>query len=328
MCAILRLSSGSLFIKGLSMDNAKVEQYIQIAQRYYEQNQTQDQIAQEMGLSRPSVSRILQYCKDKNIVQVKVVNPFVDFEDNERLLEQKYNLRKVLIAKAPSDNEMVIMHSISAMAASYLNESVCNGDVIGVCWGRTLYSIAKLLTPRMVKGVKVVQLKGGVSYSLYNTHAKEILDTFTQKFNALGYYLPLPTFFSDLKTKQIVEKDPFVNDILELGRTANIAIFTVGAFNADSVIFNMSNISARQRRVLEREAAGDIVSRLINSSGKICSKELDERTNGINLDELKAKSQRILVAGGSDKWPAIKAALAGEYANILITDQFTAHYLL
>ncbi|MGN8851789.1 sugar-binding transcriptional regulator [Anaerobiospirillum succiniciproducens] len=310
------------------MDKAKVEQYIQIAQRYYEQNQTQDQIAQDMGLSRPSVSRILQYCKDKNIVQVKVVNPFVNFEDSERLLEQKYKLRKVLIAKSPSDNDMVIMQSISAKAASYLNDSVCNSDVIGVCWGRTLYTIAKLLTPRMVKGVKVVQLKGGVSYSLYNTHAKEILDTFTQKFNALGYYLPLPTFFSDLKTKQIVEKDPFVNDILELGRTANIAIFTVGAFNADSVIFNLSNISARQRRILEREAVGDIVSRLINSSGKICSKELDERTNGINLDELKAKSQRILVAGGSDKWPAIKAALAGGYANILITDQFTAHFLL
>lgn len=310
------------------MDSQKIEQYIDIARRYFEQGQTQDQIALELGLSRPSISRILQYCRDKNIVQVKIVNPYVDFQNNERLLEQKYNLKRVLIAQSPNDNENEILHAISAKAASYLNDSICNGDVIGVCWGRTLYTIAKLLSPRMVKGVKIVQLKGGVSYSLYQTHAKEIVDLFTQKFNAIGYYLPLPTFFSDLKTKQIVEKDPFVNDILELGRTANIALFTVGGVDADSIIFKLGSLTARQQRSLERQAKGDIVSRLINKDGKICSKALDERTNGIKLDELKTKSQRILVAGGESKWQAIEAALTGGYANILITDQYTAHHLL
>lgn len=310
------------------MDSQKIEQYIDIARRYFEQGQTQDQIALELGLSRPSISRILQYCRDKNIVQVKIVNPYVDFQNNERLLEQKYNLKRVLIAQSPNDNENEILHAISSKAASYLNDSICNGDVIGVCWGRTLYTIAKLLSPRMVKGVKIVQLKGGVSYSLYQTHAKEIVDLFTQKFNAIGYYLPLPTFFSDLKTKQIVEKDPFVNDILELGRTANIALFTVGGVDADSIIFKLGSLTARQQRSLERQAKGDIVSRLINKDGKICSKSLDERTNGIKLDELKTKSQRILVAGGESKWQAIDAALTGGYANILITDQYTAHHLL
>ncbi len=310
------------------MNSEKVKQYIDIARRYFEQGQTQDQIAQELGLSRPSISRILQYCRDKNIVQVKIVNPFVDFQDNERLLEQKYNLKRVLIAQSPNENENEILHAISSKAASYLNDSICNGDIIGVCWGRTLYTIAKLLSPRMVKGVKVVQLKGGVSYSLYQTHAKEIVDLFTQKFNAIGYYLPLPTFFSDLKTKQIVEKDPFVNDILELGRVANIALFTVGGVDADSIIFKLGSLTARQQRTLEKQAKGDIVSRLINKDGKICSKALDERTNGIKLDELKAKNQRILVAGGRSKWQAIDAALTGGYANILITDQYTAHHLL
>lgn len=310
------------------MEREKVEQYIDVARRYYKQGQTQEHIAQELGLSRPSICRILQYCKDKNIVQVKVVNPFINFQDNERQLALKYNLKKVLIAHAPNEGDSEILQAISSKAASYLNDNICDGDIMGVCWGRTLYTIAKLLTPRMVKGVKIVQLKGGVSYSLYQTHAKEIVDIFTQKFNAMGFYLPLPTLFSDLKTKQIVEKDPFVQDILDLGRTANIALFTVGGVNSDSILFKLGYVSARQRRTLEKQAVGDIVSRLINSKGKICSQELDDRTNGIKLDELKAKSQRILVAGGQAKWPAIKAALTGGYANILITDQFTAHYLL
>lgn len=310
------------------MEKDKIAQYIEVAKRYYEQGQTQDQIAKQMDLSRPSVSRILQYCKDKNIVQIKIVNPFIDFHDNEIMLEQKYHLKKVLIAQASSNSDQEVLQAISAKAASYLNEVICDGDIIGVCWGNTLYTIAKLLTPRMVKGVKIVQLKGGVSYSAHQTHAKEIVDIFTQKFNALGFYLPLPTLFSDLKTKQIVEKDPFVQDILDLGRQANIALFTVGGVSSDSILFKLGYISGRERRSLEKQACGDIVSRLINDKGKICSTALDERTNGIKLDELKAKSQRILVAGSQSKWPAIKAALTGGYANILITDQYTAHELL
>ena len=310
------------------MEKEKIEQYIDVARRYYEQGQNQEQISKALGISRPSISRILQYCKDKKIVQVKIVNPFVDVQDNERSIAQKYNLNKVLIAHASNEGDEEILQAISSKAASYLNDNICDGDIMGVCWGRTLYTIAKLLTPRMVKGVKIVQLKGGVSYSMYQTHAKEIVDIFTQKFNAMGFYLPLPTLFSDLKTKQIVEKDPFVQDILDLGRSANIALFTVGGVNSDSILFKLGYVSARQRRLLERQAVGDIVSRLINSQGKICSKELDDRTNGIKLDELKAKSQRILVAGGEAKWPAIEAALTGGYANILITDQFTAHHLL
>lgn len=310
------------------MQKEKVEQYIEVAKRYYEQGQTQDQISKQMEISRPNVSRILQYCKDKNIVQIKIVNPFIEFNDNERMLEQKFQLKKVLIAHAPNNVYHEILQAISSKAASYLNETICDGDIMGVCWGRTLYNIAKLLTPRMVKGVKIVQLKGGVSYSSHQTHAKEIVDIFTQKFNAMGFYLPLPTLFSDLKTKQIVEKDPFVQDILDLGRQANIALFTVGGVNSDSILFKLGYLSARERKALEKQAVGDIVSRLINEKGKICSTSLDERTNGIKLDELKAKNQRILVAGGQAKWPAIKAALTGGFANILITDQYTAHELL
>lgn len=310
------------------MDKEKITQYLEVAKRYYEQGQTQDHIAKEMGLSRPNISRILQYCKDKNIVQIKIVNPFIDFHDNELMLEQKYKLKKVLIAHAPNNGDNEILQAISSKAASYLNDIICDGDIIGVCWGRTLYTIAKLLTPRMVKGVKVVQLKGGVSYSSHQTHAKEIVDIFTQKFNAMGFYLPLPTLFSDLQTKQIVEKDPFIQDILNLGRQANIALFTVGGVNSDSILFKLGYISGRERRTLEKQASGDIVSRLINDKGKICSLSLDERTNGIKLEELKAKDQRILVAGGQAKWPAIKAALTGGFANILITDQYTAHELL
>ena len=61
------------------MDKEKITQYLEVAKRYYEQGQTQDHIAKEMGLSRPNISRILQYCKDKNIVQSDLLIPLLIF---------------------------------------------------------------------------------------------------------------------------------------------------------------------------------------------------------------------------------------------------------
>ena len=73
---------------------------------------------------------------------------------------------------------------------------------------------------------------------------------------------------------------------------------------------------------------GDICSRFFDADGRICNKELDARTVGITLDELRSKDHSIMISGGEAKVQAIKAALKGRYANVLITDQFTAKQLL
>jgi deoxyribonucleoside regulator len=80
--------------------------------------------------------------------------------------------------------------------------------------------------------------------------------------------------------------------------------------------------------IIRSKAAGDICSRYIDTAGAVCSEELNERTIGISLDELKRKEQSILVAGGAKKVNGIYGALRGGYTNVLITDQFTGRYLL
>lgn len=60
----------------------------------------------------------------------------------------------------------------------------------------------------------------------------------------------------------------------------------------------------------------------------MCSEDINSRTVGIDLKDLRHKEKSILVAGGQRKVDAIRAALIGKYANILVTDQFTAQALL
>ncbi|MDQ0203030.1 sugar-binding transcriptional regulator [Pectinatus haikarae] len=310
------------------MDNNKERLSINIAKLYYESDYSQQQIAEKLNISRPTVSRLLQYAKDQKFVRINIVDPIEDNSSLEQMLISKYNLDDVKIAYTPLDTRDEITKSISAKAAEYLYAVTKDGDIIGVSWGLTIYNVALKLRSKSLKGVQIVQLKGGVSHSQSNTYAYEVVELFSESFNTVGRYLPLPLMFDSVQMKKLVENDRHIKRILELGRQANIAVFTVGTVKDDALLFRLGYIDEKDKRILKEDAVGDICSRFFNAEGELCNKELDNRTVGINLEELKNKEKRILVAGSQRKISAIKAALAGGFANILVTDQYTAHALI
>ena len=69
---------------------------------------------------------------------------------------------------------------------------------------------------------------------------------------------------------------------------------------------------------MQEKAAGGLVSRFIDERGKIVDDQLNDRTVAIALDDLKQARESVLIAGGMNKLKAIKAALAGKYANVLV----------
>ena len=73
------------------------EQLMTAAVMYYEQSASQQEIALQLGVSRPTVSRLLQRARDLGIVQIEIVPPHVDPTTAEHLRE-RLGLRSVHIA--------------------------------------------------------------------------------------------------------------------------------------------------------------------------------------------------------------------------------------
>lgn len=309
------------------MEQDKDKLSIDVARLYYKSDYSQQQIAAELGISRPTVSRLLQYAKDQGFVKIQIADPVDNMSDLENKLSKYYGLQEVRIAYSPLNTYEEIKKHIGAKAGEYLYEVVQDGDIIGVSWGTTMYSVATQLKAKAVKGAQIVQLKGGVSHSESKTYADEIVERFAAAFATIARYLPLPVIFDTPQIKQMVDQDRHIRRIIELGRQANIAIFTVGTVKDDALLFRLGYIGAADREKLQRNGVGDICSRFFDATGTLCNQEIDSRTVGIRLDELKNKERSILVAGGARKIEAIKAALAGSYANVLITDQYTAREL-
>lgn len=314
--------------KVIIVDIEKLNKVIEAAKLYYLLDHNQNEIAKILGVSRPTVSRLLQQAKSEGIVQIKIMDPTEDVENLAAQLEKKFNLKKAIVTSIPQYENHIIKNYLGEKAALYLHEIIKDGDIIGVTWGTTLYHIAIELKQKFVKDVKVVQLKGGISHSETNTYASEILYLFGKAYNTTPHNLPLPAIVDHVVVKQAMEADRHIRKILELGKQANIALFTIGSMNNDSLLFQMGYFSESDQESLDQKAVGDICSRFFDKDGEVCNVSLNERTLGINLDDLRAKEHSILVAGGPNKIDGIHGALKGKYTNVLITDQFTAQFLL
>lgn len=310
------------------MDREKLGKIIEAAKLYYLLDYNQNEIAKMMGISRPTVSRLLQQAKSDGIVQINIMDPTEDVENLASQLEHKFNLKKAIVASIPQYEDNIIKNYLGEKAASYLHEIVKDEDIIGVTWGTTLYHIAIELKQKFVKDVKVVQLKGGVSHAETNTYASEILYLFGKAYNTTPHNLPLPAIVDHVVVKQAMEADRHIRKILETGKQANIALFTIGPIKKDSLLFQLGYFTESDLESLYGKAVGDICSRFFDEEGNICNESLNERTLGVALEDLRQKEHSILVAGGPNKIDGIFGALQGRYANVLVTDQFTAQFLL
>ncbi|WP_125582477.1 sugar-binding transcriptional regulator [Levilactobacillus cerevisiae] len=305
----------------------RLAQGLTVAKMYYQADQSQSQIAQRLGISRPTVSRLLQFAREQGLVRIQIVDPVQDVQTLETALRSAYNV-DIHVVPTQLTATTDILNAVGAYAARYLEDIVQEHDVIGIGWGKTIYAIGSNLQPDTLTGVEVIQLKGSVSYSTEHTYAYESIDAFANAFHAVPQYLPLPVIFDHQQTKELVEKERHIQYLLELGEKANIAIYSVGTVRNNALVFQLGYLHEAEKESLQANAVGDIFSRYIDENGEIVNPQLNERTIGINLESLKQKEHSILVAAGDAKVPAVKAALLGGYPNCLIIDQHAAAQLL
>lgn len=302
---------------------------VEIARLYYEHNLSQQQISARMGISRPVISRLLSLARQRGIVQIRIFDPAENGTVLEQKIKHKFSLKHVIIVPAESGSAAETKQKLGKAAAGYIESLLQPGLTIGFSWGSTLLEISRSFKSHKTENITVVQLNGGVSRAEYNTHASEVTQMIGEKLRATPYLLPLPAIVDSAELKSAITSDKNISRTFDLARKSEIAVFTIGKFDQQSVLYKADYFTSNEiNTLIEQGAVADICSRIITTTGQICSARLDNRTIGINLNELKSKPYSIAVAGGTEKFPAIQAALKGKYFNVLITDEVVAQKLL
>jgi deoxyribonucleoside regulator len=312
----------------LGSDERREQMMVQIAKRYYNLEHTQGDIADELGLTRWQVGRLLREAREAGIVRVEIVPRSPRRADLESALQQRYALREALVLPSSGEEE-VTLNAVAQVAGQYLAGLQPRPTLVGVSWGRTMSVMAHWLPPFWNEGVHVVLLNGATNIRNIEGHSNNVAERFAHAANGLSTLLPVPAIVGSAKTRQVLEEDPIIGDVMRLGREAGVACFSVGALSERSVLVQSGYLDMDAMRALDRAGAvGDILGRFIDAEGHIVSPDVDARTIGLHPLQLREKAYAIGVSVGQAKHKAVLACLRAKYINVLVTDDATATFLL
>ena len=313
--------------------NGDTRLMVRVALMYYRLHLTQEQIGEQLGISRFKVGRLLDRAVRESIVQIDIVHPAARLMDIEDALVERFGLRAAVVVDVPVAStdqaaQELTRESVAAGAVRYLAELQPTGS-IGVSWGRTMLELARQLEPGWTSATEIVQLNGATSRSSLPTRANEIAERFGTTTGASIRLLAAPAIVGSRELRVALERDPAVGETLEAARATSTAVFGLGILTRESVLVGSGYLTEADLATLQAAGAvGDVVGRFLLPDGRIASEELDDRTVGLPLSGLGGKPVSMGLAAGTGRGPIALASLRAGCVNVLVADEATAEWVL
>lgn len=302
-----------------------------VAEMYYDEGRTQDEIAATLGMTRSAISRMLSEARQKGIVEIHVRRPLRMDAQLESALVQRFGLRSahVLIWKKPGSYEE-LRSRLGVVAAQVLTSLIAPDMVIGLPWGRTVSATIDALSVPEPVAVKVVQLVGVLGSGSHAYNAQALVERLARKLGGEGVYLYTPFIVDSEATVRALLNNQHIRQAIETGKRCNIALLGVGTTDPQySSLYQGGHISLDQLEALRQAGAvGDVSGHHFDIYGRMPDIAFHSYLVGIARDDLLMIPIRLGVAGGDAKVRPILGALRGGYVNVLVTDGGTAAQVL
>ena len=141
------------------VDNARHELAIRVAWLYHERGLNQQEVADRLGLSRSTISRILTNAERDGIVRVVITQPLPESARLAEALICRYGLVGAIVGHALED-ESPMLAAARAMARRLETIAASGSLTIAAGWGRTIALSARETRPMRTSGVILVDAFG------------------------------------------------------------------------------------------------------------------------------------------------------------------------
>ena len=309
-----------------------VELIVKVARLYYEQNIKQQDIAERLHLSQSRVSRLLKQAGQEGIVKISVISPPGLEPELEDAVRDKFALRDVVVVRTGQLTGEEMLPALGGVAGRYIEATLTGEDVIGLSsWSRTLlHAVDAMSMARTQLAKAVVQLIGGVGEARAQLEATRLASRLCAVTGAEPFLLNVPGLVSSSAVRDALLADPTFMVTAQRWHDVTVALVGVGSLDPSPMLRESGNsVSEDEVDVLRAHGAvGDVVLKFVDIDGNRVALDLDGRTVSIDQDTYMAIPRRIGVAGGAEKYEAIRAILRGGWLNVLITDDTTARRLV
>jgi DNA-binding transcriptional regulator LsrR (DeoR family) len=292
---------------------------VQVAHMYYEQNLSQQEVAETMGVSRSLIALYLKKARDQGIVKIEVNNPQDTCEDLALILQAKTSLSRVVVVPSSHNSAALTRRAIAGALARHLESTLKDGDCLGIGFGRTMAEVADLLVPSKGRDIDVVPLMGESSSGLIGTYSQVNLHVLkiARNFNGTPHFLLAPLLVQSENLHDLLMKDEGIAPVAAYWNHLThicLGIGTLPPIAGEIVYIGEENLRIFQ----DAGGIGDVCSRYFDQRGRFIENPIYNRMIGIQVDQMRKAAHFMAVASGTEK----AAATAGLLRNNVVTDLF------
>lgn len=292
----------------------KLRRLALVARQYYLEDRKQSDIAKELGVSRPLISRMLSEARELGVVKITIQEPGGEACDLLERLRQYSGLRSGILVEDGADNDETNQR-ISEGAVNLLQQ--LRTRCLGVGWG---YLIGQLVTwlqknPQENSTVTdICPLVGNASIPARNYQSNENVRLIAQQLGAVPHFLYLPALPESLEEKQLLCSTEVYRQIQVQWNRMDTALVNIGDYPSSPDFASL----VRYGSLLQQEhTCGRLLIYYFNEDGKVIRSDQDFAIQ-IPLETLRQCPNIIGVCSANTSVKALRGALrSGMFSHIV-----------
>ena len=305
---------------------AQVVLTVSVAKRYYLDGRSKIQIADEFGLSRFKVARLLDTARETGMVRIEIRHDGEIDVDLSTRLQERFGLRHSIVVDAHDQDAASLRGHLGRAAAQLLAEIVTPQDVLGLAWARAVSAMARALPP--LPGTPVVQLTGALSLPDGPDTSVDVVREVASASGGVAHVFYAPFTVPDAATARALRRQPEVARAFAQLPLVTKAVAGVGRWEpGQSTLYDV--LSEDDRTQLHRlGVCADVSGVFLAADGEPIRTELSERMIGISAEEMRAIPEVVVIPYGEAKAPAVRAALRSGLVGGIVTHTALARAVL
>ena len=310
-------------------ENADIALMTEIATLYYTEGETQEVIANRLGISRVKAGRLLNRAQAEGIVDVRVrQHPAVSAEI-EQALKRRFGIKRALIALDHADAD-VQRANVASLVADHLSRQLSDGAIVAVGMGRNVGAVADNVFEQGQRQCSFVCAIGGSVRAGEYMNPDHICRRLAIKFGGDSETLYAPALVQNLELRDAMYENPTIRQTLDRARRADLALIGIGDLSENSNMVRMGWFTPQE--TAEARLSGTVGDMMgydfIDIYGRPSLTPMQGRVIGLTITDLARIPDVIAIAAENTKAAGILGALRTGVIDTLATSVTNAHTIL